>query len=164
MLFGIDIGTTNSKVGLFDTSGTCLALAAWETETLYKRDEGYYYYKPETMWRSVADGIREVMTGKDLSELKGIGITSMAESGLLIDRRSGSEKSFILPWFDTCSQPQAERIGKAADAAERFRKTGLTNSFKLGLAKILWLRDREPDVINDDTVWLSTSRDLSPTV
>lgn len=157
MLLGIDIGTTNSKVGLFDVNGTCLALASRETETLYDQEQGYYYYRPETMWRSVAEGIREVMKDRPVSQLAGIGITSMAESGLLLDRRTGEEKSYILPWFDTCSQPQADRISQAGDAAERFRKTGLTNSFKLGLAKILWLRDRDPNIIDENTVWLSAS-------
>src|SRR5690606_14009121 len=99
MLLGIDIGTTNSKVGLFDVNGTCLALASRETETLYDQEQGYYYYLPETMWRSVAEGIREVMKDRPVSQLAGIGITSMAESGLLLDRRTGEEKSYILPWF-----------------------------------------------------------------
>lgn len=64
MLLGIDIGTTNSKVGLFGLRGETLSLASRETETLRHRD-GFDYYDPEKMWKSIADGIREVLAGPE---------------------------------------------------------------------------------------------------
>lgn len=156
-MIGIDIGTTHSKVGLFSADGTALAIASRKTIT-HSSEAGYSYYDPEEMWGMIASALKEVMeqAAVDVGDIASIGIASMAESGLLVDRESGAPRSVFMPWFDTVSAPQAERIGKAGDAYEMFRKTGLRNSFKLGLAKLLWVRDQNPDAL-EGAVWLSAS-------
>ena len=156
MLLGIDIGTTNSKVGLFDVNGTCLALASRETETLYDQEQGYYYYRPETMWRSVAEGIREVMKDRPVSQLAGIGITSMAESGLLLYRRTGEENLISCPGLTLVRSRRPTGSAKPA-----MRRNVFANRFdqqlQAGSGQNLWLRDRDPNIIDENTVWLSAS-------
>jgi sugar (pentulose or hexulose) kinase len=161
LLMGIDIGTTNTKVGVFREDGTQLAVSARPTVS-YTNPEGYSYYDPEEMWEHIVSAIREVVdvlevkglgTGK---QVKSIGITSMAESGLLLDRDTGVPKSVFLPWFDTCSSPQAQRIAAEADLFERFTVSGIHSSFKLGLPKLMWLMDRDPSAF-ENAVWLSAS-------
>jgi sugar (pentulose or hexulose) kinase len=154
-LLGIDIGTTNSKAGLFDEDGKMIAVASRPT-VAHRSEEGYSYYDPEQMWETLASAICEVMEHASPEEVGAVGIASMAESGLLVDRKSGSPRSVFMPWFDTVSAPQAERMAKAGDAYELFRRTGLRGSFKLGLAKLLWIQDRDPDALRD-SVWLSAS-------
>ncbi|UWS61960.1 hypothetical protein N2384_01670 [Bacillus paralicheniformis] len=41
---------------------------------------------------------------------------------------------------------------------ELFQRTGLHLSFKHGLAKLLWLQDRDPAMLRD-AVWLSNRLD-----
>jgi sugar (pentulose or hexulose) kinase len=155
LLLGIDIGTTNSKAGLFDTSGRQIAVASRPTRS-YQSAKGNHYYDPEEMWETIASAIREVTAQADGRKVAAIGIASMAESGLLVDRQSGKPRSTFMPWFDTCSTPQAERISRESDSFERFTASGLHNSFKLGLAKLLWLKENEPEAFNG-SVWLSAS-------
>jgi sugar (pentulose or hexulose) kinase len=165
LLMGIDIGTTNTKVGLFQEDGTSVAIASAPTVT-HRHPEGYSYYVPQQMWEMVASSIREVVAKARLSteavpergefRIGSIGITSMAESGLLVDRLTGDPRSIFMPWFDTCSQPQADRIAQEADLFERFRAAGIHSSFKLGLPKLLWLKDRDPSAF-EGSVWLSAS-------
>jgi sugar (pentulose or hexulose) kinase len=155
LLLGIDIGTTNSKAGLFDTTGRQIAVASRPTKA-HQSEKGNHYYDPEEMWETIASAIREAATQAGDGQVTAIGIASMAESGLLVDRRTGKPRSTFMPWFDTCSTPQAERVSKASDAFERFTVSGLHNSFKLGLAKLLWLKEHEPEAFGD-SVWLSAS-------
>jgi sugar (pentulose or hexulose) kinase len=61
-----------------------------------------------------------------------------------------------MPWFDPCSEPQAERVNAASDPFERFTRTGLRMSFKMGLAKLLWLKDHQPDSLRG-SVWISAA-------
>src|SRR5690606_8409590 len=132
-------GTTNTKAGVFRTNGETIAVASRPTRS-YTHEDGYAYYDPEEMWSTVAELIREATASLDRSQqIQCIGITSMAESGLLLDRQTGEPRSPFMPWFDTCSQPQSEWIAQQCDKRERFRKSGLHNSFKLGLAKLLWI-------------------------
>lgn len=155
LLLGIDIGTTHSKAGLFGADGTARAVASRPTVT-HRSEEGYAYYDPNEMWEMIASAIREVMEQADTESIAAIGIASMAESGLLVDRQTGAPRSVFLPWFDTVSTPQAEWISREGDAYDMFCRTGLRNSFKLGLAKLLWVRDRHPETL-DQAVWLSAS-------
>lgn len=157
LLLGIDIGTTNSKAGIFGPDGKVYAIASRPTVS-YKDDQGNAYYDPEQMWQTIASAIREATAAANSAErIAAIGIASMAESGLLVDRASGRPQSPFMPWFDTCSSPQAKRIAAEADPFERFRVSGLHGSFKLGLAKLLWIRDHVPGAFDGDPVWLSAS-------
>src|SRR5690625_4792845 len=59
-LLGIDVGTTNSKAGLYDLEGNAVAVASRPTKTFTHRD-GFQYYDPEQMWETVAGAIREAI-------------------------------------------------------------------------------------------------------
>ena len=156
-LLGIDLGTTHCKAGLFDLDGTTLKVA---TRRMIRqrgvRDEAEFaYFDPEMLWTVVRLAIREVM-GADHAPIQAIGISSMAESGLLIDRNTGEVRSPILPWFDTSAQPQANTIAVAAGAETFYRSSGLRVNYKTSLAKILWLRERNSG-ITDGAIWLSVA-------
>jgi len=161
LLLGVDIGTTNTKVGLFRTDGSCLVVAVRPT-LAHQDPQGFSYYNPEEMWGGIASAIREAVEKGEAVEagsatrIRSIGITSMAESGLFVDRVTGAPRSIFMPWFDTCSTPQAQRIAAEADLFERFTVSGIHCSFKLGLPKLMWLYDRDSNAFKD-TVWLSAS-------
>ncbi|WP_442604381.1 FGGY-family carbohydrate kinase [Paenibacillus sp. KN14-4R] len=152
---GIDVGTTNIKAGLFMDNGTVIRIASRPTPT-EQTDQGHYYYNPEKLWLTVAAVIQEAAEAAKPSEIAGIGVTSMAEAGLVLDARSGKPRSSIIPWFDTRTKVQAEWIGRESDPLERFTKTGLRASYKQGLAKLLWLREHE-QVDFTNAKWLSMS-------
>ncbi|OPA73412.1 carbohydrate kinase [Paenibacillus selenitireducens] len=156
MLFiGIDIGTTNSKVGIVDAHGRMVTLKSRPTVS-HVHKEGFSYYEPEEIWGHIANMLQEVTSEVDASQITSIGITSMAESGVILHQVTGQPQSFFMPWFDTCSEEQSDRIATGSDALERFTKTGLKISFKMGLSKILWIRDRDPEALKDGK-WVSVS-------
>jgi xylulokinase len=151
-LLGIDIGTTHCKAGLFREDGEPVRIASRPTVT-HRSGERYSYYDPGQMWHTVAAVIREAAGGERVAA---VGVASMAESGLLVDRTTGEPKSPFLPWFETCASAHAERIREADDPRARFAKTGLRASFKQGLAKLLWLRERDAGAFRG-AVWLSAA-------
>ena len=153
-LLGIDIGTTNIKAGLFTHDGKLIRLAIYPNQS-YKSDEMHSYYKPDQMWDVVTRAIQEV-TDQQHDPVASIGITSMAESGLLIDEKTGEYRSEIIPWFDRRTEGIAEEIEKELNPVDHFKKTGLRNSYKHGLAKLVWLKRKYPDLLKN-AKWLSTS-------
>ncbi|PYI53524.1 FGGY-family carbohydrate kinase [Paenibacillus flagellatus] len=160
-LIGIDIGTTHCKAGLFREDGTPVRIASRPTETL-RSPEGYAYYDPDRLWVTVASAISEAAAGGEAVDgvaagaVSAIGVASMAESGLLVDRESGEPRSLFLPWFDPCAAAFADVVEAADDPLSRFAKTGLRASFKQGLTKLLWLKQRRPDAFRG-AVWLSAA-------
>jgi sugar (pentulose or hexulose) kinase len=154
VLLGIDIGTTHCKTGLFTEQGEVKKISLRSTNTYYD-PKGHPYYKPEEIWENVTDGIEEVLS--DCSEkISAIGITSMAETGLLIDKVTGRPRTNFIPWFSRCGENETHFITNEDNPFSRFQKTGLHNSFKYALSKILWLRKLDDDILTG-AIWLSAS-------
>ncbi|WP_341805886.1 FGGY-family carbohydrate kinase [Paenibacillus lupini] len=156
MLLAIDIGTTNMKAGLFREDGFVVAQAERPNKKV-PGPAGTVAYDPERMWETAAALIREVAAAAGHPSIRAIGVTSMAESGLLIDPSDGRARSPVMPWFETCSIPQAELVKREIDAKEHFFQTGLHVSHKFGLPKLLWLIEQFPEAFDGQSVWLSAS-------
>jgi sugar (pentulose or hexulose) kinase len=157
MLLALDIGTTHCKAGVFDLQGRTLYIAKRNTQT--QQPKGYAItFDPAALWQNVSEVISEV-TQAAQSRVLAVGITSMAESGLIVDRATGEVRSPMLPWFDTSTQPQAERIAAADDALAYFQKTGVQMRFKCSPAKLLWLKEYHPDVFEGTSspIWLGAA-------
>jgi sugar (pentulose or hexulose) kinase len=157
-LLGIDIGTTHCKAGFFaEQSGQLKLVAAHGRATVTRQSpEGYAFYDPQELWETVAACTTEALDAGGSHKPLAIGISSMAETGLLVDSTTGAPRSPLLPWFDQSAAPQAAILGHLGDPdhrKKRFLASGIYPSFKCSLAKILWLRDRHPD-ITDGSVWL----------
>lgn len=154
-LLGIDVGTTHCKAGLFNPDGTALHLASRPTNLRYGSD-GVAYYDPEELWDTIAGVIREATASTDPARIAAVGIASMAETGLLLDRDTFAPRCNLLPWFETCSALEGQFISAQADAWERFCKTGIRSGAKTSLAKLLWLRARDASITRR-AIWLSTA-------
>jgi sugar (pentulose or hexulose) kinase len=153
-LLSIDIGTTHCKAALFTEQGKLIRMA--KVNSVKYAEGGWEYYDPELLWNGIAGLIRQIVRSEQTAGISSIGMTGMAETGLLVDRRTGEARSPFIPWFSPCSKPQAEMVGAEVDPMERFSATGLRSSYKYGLAKLLWLKERDSSVLQD-AVWLSAS-------
>lgn len=146
----IDVGTTHIKSMLFGADGTVLAEERAQTP-LTETKEGYVY-RPGAIWE-IAQRQLLALADKAQGTCAGIGITGMAEAGLVVNRESGAQESDIIPWFDRRTVSLVGHSG--ADEEERiFAKTGLRDSFKYGIYKFLWLlKHQKAD--REHAVWLS---------
>jgi sugar (pentulose or hexulose) kinase len=158
VLLGIDIGTTHCKVGVFTLEGQALQLVSRPTVATRHPQFPMQVYDPDQMWSNIVAAIQEALAPLAAPAVISVGISSMAESGLLVERSTGRPRSPFMPWFDPCSEPQAAWMKRESDAYERFVHSGLHGSFKLGLAKILWIREHVPEAFQGgDPVWLSAA-------
>jgi sugar (pentulose or hexulose) kinase len=155
-LLGLDVGSTHAKAGLFAPDGQQVKVAS-RPMPLHRAGDGGASFDSEQVWGIVCDAIREVIEAAGGRPVAAIGVTSMAESGILLDRSTGSPRSHLIPWFDTGAAPDAEWLASLDDPFERFRQTGLAMNHKAGLAKILsQVRLRGKGVI-EGAIWLSTA-------
>lgn len=156
MLLGIDIGTTHCKAALFTEDGEQIAISSVPSPLLYD-ETGYPYYEPEALWQAVRSIISETARSQTMSHIKAVGVASMAETGLLIDRKTGQPKTNFLPWFSKQAEALVTVVEKqAGDVAERFSVTGIRPNYKCGLTKLLWLK-QEDEAILENAVWLSAA-------
>jgi sugar (pentulose or hexulose) kinase len=153
-LIAIDIGTTHCKAGLFNEDGVAVRIANRPMIT-HQSPEGWAYYDPLQVLEIVKTILYEITLDQQ-EPIAAIGIASMAETGLLVERDSGNPSSPLLPWFETSSQTSADLILERCSSLECYLKFGLKVNFKSSLAKILWLsQDKGWSLTNK--LWLSAA-------
>ena len=155
MIISIDLGTTHSKAGIFTRCGELVRFARTPTIT-QQNNSDRIVYDPEEMWIGIVSIVREILGEIDPGEISAIGISSMAETGMLVDKQSGQPRSQMLPWFDRSSIPQVQELEQDRDPIHQFIRSGIRPNFKCSLSKLLWIRDSNPTWLEGST-WLSTA-------
>lgn len=150
LLVGIDVGTTHLKAAAFTAAGEQVAIAH-EATPLRRSSEGGGEYDALELWAGVARCLRRVAEGHRIAS---VGIASMAEAGVLLDR-GGRPLYPVITWFDPRTRHQAERLAQDPGRAALFRRTGLFVMPKHGLCKILWIQEHRPEVFEQGAMWLS---------
>jgi len=154
LLLGVDIGTTNIKAIAFAPTGSIVARASGPTPT-HHHANGWAYYDPEESWQTVVGLIRAIAAQlDDPHAIQGIGVASYGETGVPVDRH-GEPTYEAIAWFDARSLPQARQLEQAIGLEKLFQITGVALQPILGLCKILWLRENEPDCFARTHTWLN---------
>lgn len=128
---GIDVGTTNSKVGIFDEEFVLIKLESVMTP---KIEGARQIYDAGKLWALLKDAAGRLI--REYGPVS-IGITSMAESGVFVDRDTGECLSGLVAWNDRASAAVYERLYSEKRERERFAKTGLHDSYKYSVYKVL---------------------------
>jgi xylulokinase len=150
LLAGIDIGTTNCKVGVYRTSGERVAQVSRPTG-----DDG----------GAVVAGVLEDLTAcveRAGAGPAAVGITSMAESGVALDGGLRPLHS-LLRWDDPGGDREARLVDLEIGRAVLFERTGVHLAAKTPLARWLWLRRNRPGILDAMRVWVNAA-DLVATV
>jgi sugar (pentulose or hexulose) kinase len=80
----------------------------------------------------------------------------MVETGLLLDRKTGTPRTALIPWFEPASELQARQLVNTGEPEQNFCSKGIYPSFKCSLAKILWLQQNQGKSLQD-SIWLSAA-------
>jgi xylulokinase len=141
-LIGVDIGSTSIKAALV-APGSGVVHVARRPNVTYAVRGGGAYHKPGELLGAVESAIAECVAAAAPSHLarpSGIGIASMAESGIPVDRRN-LPVGDILAWFDPRPERQAAWLERQIGAQALFARTGLRPEPKYSLPKLLWIRE-----------------------
>jgi sugar (pentulose or hexulose) kinase len=147
LLVGLDVGTTSSKAVVYGTDGGQLSVG-----------------RAATPWRSVPAGPgRASGTELDANELLdaavsalshaladapagpvvGVGVTSMGESGVLVDAQ-GRPVSPVIAWHDSRDADAVTRLGDVVGVEVFSARTGLPLRSQWSLTKHRWQLDTDP--------------------
>ena len=141
-LVGVDVGSTHIKAALVAPGSGVLHVARRATETHAVRGGGAYH-RPNELLAAVSSAIAECVDAAGARHRPvAVGIASMAESGVPIDRRN-LPVGDILAWHDPRPERQAAWLERQIGAAPLFARTGLRPEPKYTLSKLLWLREHK---------------------
>lgn len=153
-LIGIDAGTTNEKVILFDTEGRTLAQSI-RPSPLTVGPKGSAVYDAGRVWGQVCDMLREVTAsvGKEITgQIAGIAITGMAEAGVPLSKEGEALYPFI-SWYDPRTLPYQAWWERTVPAGWVEEITGLRVQHIFSVNKIMWLRDNLQEVYGKMRAW-----------
>jgi sugar (pentulose or hexulose) kinase len=143
VVVGVDVGTTDTKALVVGTDGHELAAAA--VATTWQRDGTHAETTADRLRDGMVAAVRAAVAaaadraGREVRAV-GVGLTGMAESGVLLDP-SGAVRAPGIGWFDPRGGDELARLPADVRAALP-ATTGMAVSPLCTAAKLLWLRER----------------------
>jgi sugar (pentulose or hexulose) kinase len=141
LLVGIDVGTSACKAAVVDEDGR--ELAHGKAPTPWRQVPTGAEADPEALFGAAVEAARAAVAAAPEGRVRGVGVTSMAEAGVLLD----GENRVLHPaiaWHDARGASEAERIAAELGAEPFSERTGLAASPLCTLAKLRWLVDHHP--------------------
>lgn len=143
---GFDLGTTVTKLTVLAEHGATLAdlsvATSWDEpgDGCAERDPHAVVAAVEDLLARAATTVGAGNGPHDPLDIRSIGFTSMAESGVLVDA-DGQPRSPVIAWFDPRGSEQVAAV--SPELAHDFpARTGLPVTHVASLFKIAWLRDQ----------------------
>jgi xylulokinase len=143
---GIDASTTATKAVLVDEAGTVVGIGS----SAYGYDipqPGWTEQSAELWWDGAVVAIREVLasTGVAGEEVAAVGLTGQMHGLVLLDDADRVLRPAIL-WNDQRTARACDEIREAVGPERLIAITGNTALTGFTAPKLVWVRDREPEV------------------
>lgn len=140
LLVGLDVGTTSCKAVVARVDGAELARSS--APTPWRKVPTGAELDPGELLEAALGAIREALSAAPGGHVAALGVTSMAETGVLLDA-SGNPVVPAIAWHDGRGEQEAALLA-AELGGERFvERTGLPPSRLCSLAKLRWLRTND---------------------
>jgi xylulokinase len=142
-----DLGTTGNKATLYDSDGKLVAsaLATYNTEYAHT---GWAEQNPEDWWQAVCTSTQVLL--KQVPGLRPDDVACITFSGQMmgcvpLDEHARPLRNAII-WADHRAVEQENWLAEHVSREDVYHITGHRLSASYSLAKILWLRDYQPDI------------------
>lgn len=145
---GVDIGTYESKGAIINEAAEIIASHACphEMETPYP---GYAEHDAErTWWADFCEITRALITKSGIrpSDIVALGLSTIAPCCLPVDRELQPLRKAILYGVDVRAGEEIEYLNALYGADAIFERCGTPLTSQSAAAKVLWIRNHEPDV------------------
>jgi len=141
LLLGIDAGTTYTKAALVTPDG--IERRHGRARTPWHPVPTGAEMHPSGFVDAALEAVHKALDSRAGAPLDGpivaVGVTSMAETGVLLDRR-GAPAAPCIAWHDTRGEAEADDLARVVGAPEFTARTGLPPSRLCSAAKLRWLR------------------------
>lgn len=141
-----DLGTTGNKATLFDVDGSIVASAFTGYPTAYPQPN-WAEQDPKHWQQAVYDSTRRLLAQAAISpeQIAVVSFSGHMQGALVVDK-DGTPLRRAIIWADQRATEQARSISENCGEAEIYRLTGHRVSAAYTAAKVMWIRDNQPDV------------------
>lgn len=147
----VDVGTTNSKVSLFEiTTGELIDRETFQTKK--KIDDFGELFDLEFICESISHILLRFIS-HNTGNIDSINISSVGESGVLINGE-GAIMTPLIAWYDKRASSYVENLSEK-QREKIYKVTGLPAHSNYSLPKIKWLVDHYQLSHNEGLTWLN---------
>jgi sugar (pentulose or hexulose) kinase len=138
LFVGLDVGTTTSKAVVFTQDGD--PVASGRATTPWTVTSTGAELDATALLEATKSAIAEALAECPAGSIGGLGVASLAESGVLLDRR-GEPVAPVIAWHDTRDHAELDSLRDAVGARHFSATTGLPLRQQWSLTKHRWLVD-----------------------
>jgi sugar (pentulose or hexulose) kinase len=138
---GLDVGTNSSKAVVFTEAGE--AVAAGHADTPWSFTTTGAELDAGALLVATKAAVAQALSNCPDGEVAGLGVTSLAESGVLLDPH-GTPVAPVIAWHDTRDDAELAELGRVVTARDFAAATGLPLRQQWSLTKHRWLMDHVP--------------------
>ena len=146
LILAHDLGTTGNKASLFDLEGNLLSSAFAGYHTDYPRP-GWAEQDPADWWRAVGESTQRMLaeSHRKPKDIKVVSFSGEMMGCLPVDDRGVPLRKAII-WADQRAEAEATFIAQKVGRDRMYQLTGHRVSPNYTAAKLLWVRNHQPDV------------------
>jgi sugar (pentulose or hexulose) kinase len=141
LFVGLDVGTTTSKAVVFTEHGD--PVASGRATTPWTSTTSGAELDATALLEAATAAVAEALANCPPGPIGGLGVASLAESGVLLDQR-GEPVAPVIAWHDTRDGAELEDLRNAVGAQTFSAATGLPLRQQWSLTKHRWLIDNVP--------------------
>jgi xylulokinase len=149
-----DVGTTGNKATLYNEEGTLVRSTFVAYGTLYPRT-GWVEQNPEDWWRALCRSTHDLLrqAGVAPSEVACVAFSGQMMGAVAVDAQARPLRNAII-WADQRAVSQVARVAERASPRDVYAATGHRLSASYSAAKMLWLREVEPQTYSQSFKFL----------
>ncbi len=143
---GIDVGTGGSRAILVDEGGRVVASESIEHEPFASPSAGWAEQDARDWWRASASAVRALLAGGVRAEdVDAVGLTGQMHGSVLLDESDEPLRPSLI-WCDQRTGEQCRSLTEKVGAQRLVELTCNPALTGFTLPKMLWAREREPEV------------------
>lgn len=141
-----DLGTTGNKASLYDNAGQVQASSFYGYGTEYPKIT-WVEQNPEDWWKAVCASTKELLNSARVqpNDIACIAFSGQMMGCVAVDRQARPLRNAII-WADQRAVAEAQTIVDGVGMETAYRITGHRASPSYSGAKILWVRNNQPDI------------------
>ena len=141
-----DLGTSGNKATLYDAEGRLRCSVVCSYPTYYPHD-GYVEQDAQDWWRAVCESTRDLMekAGIGSKDILCVSFSGQMMGCLPVDAQGEALRRMII-WADTRAGRQEKEMIDRVGMERGYRITGHRLSASYSAAKLMWVRENEPEI------------------
>jgi xylulokinase len=144
-----DLGTTGNKASLYEASGKVVASATYAYGTEYPL-VNWVEQNPEDWWSAVCQSTKQLLNRTRISpgDVACLAFSGQMMGAVAVDVQCRPLRNAII-WADQRAVTEAQDIIEQLGEQNIYRITGHRASSSYSGAKILWIRNHQPDIFKE---------------